>query len=450
MRILDDVPDYRRFLTVKELDESSFSLARKYPGVVGISEVGSSRNSYPIQCLKIGQGRRNAFVFGCPHPNEPIGAMMLAYLTERLAADDALREELGFTWHIIKCSDPDGTMLNEGWFPGPYTPLNYARNFFRPASHQQVEWTFPIHYKTLNFDRPIPETQALMKITDSVKPDFMFSLHNAGFGGAYWYLTDEAPQLYEQLARFALSQKVPLSLGEPEVPYATRFAQAVYRIPGSRDSYEYYAKFTDLDPATIISGGTSSADYAKEAAGTFTMVCEVPYFYDPRIEDLSPSDMVRKEAVLKSCDLSEQLYSFVSSYFSTILPLCGGDNPFRITLEDFLSSGIKVLAAKRKWAETDPGCAEVATVAEKFDNLQVSRFYGMLRLGLLMRCAEFELKRQSAPALNGVRDVAWDELVRSAGLLDKELNYSVIPIKNLVSVQLGSALAAATFIRDKK
>ena len=71
----------------------------------------------------------------------------------------------------------------KGGFKGPYTPLNYALNFYRPAGFQQVEWTFPIKYKTLDNNDPIPETKALMKIIEEEKPIFIYSLHNAGFGG---------------------------------------------------------------------------------------------------------------------------------------------------------------------------------------------------------------------------------------------------------------------------
>ena len=64
--------------------------------------------------------------------------MMLEYLSLRLAEDDSLRESLGYTWYLIKCIDPDGTRLNEGWFKGPFSIENYARHFYRPASFQQV------------------------------------------------------------------------------------------------------------------------------------------------------------------------------------------------------------------------------------------------------------------------------------------------------------------------
>lgn len=49
-----------------------------------------------------------------------------------------------------------------------------------------MEWTFPVDYKELHFHDPLPETQALMNIIDEIKPEFMYSLHNAGFGGSFF------------------------------------------------------------------------------------------------------------------------------------------------------------------------------------------------------------------------------------------------------------------------
>lgn len=72
--IVDKVPDYQSFLTVDEMDESTRKLAAEYPNIVTVFEAGTSRNGHPIQCMKIGDGPKNALCFACPHPNEPIGA----------------------------------------------------------------------------------------------------------------------------------------------------------------------------------------------------------------------------------------------------------------------------------------------------------------------------------------------------------------------------------------
>jgi len=174
LHILDDVPNYEAFLTVDELKESTSRLAEQYPEVVQHFPIGTSRQGETIEAIKIGQGPKTALLFAMPHPNEPIGSMMLEFFSQRLAEDAALREFLGYTWYLVKCIDPDGARLNEGWFKGPFTLENYARHYYRPPAYQQVAWTFPIEYKTLRYENPIPETQALMGLIEKVRPDFMY------------------------------------------------------------------------------------------------------------------------------------------------------------------------------------------------------------------------------------------------------------------------------------
>jgi len=153
--VLADVPDYQAFLAVDELKASTYELAAQHPDVVTVLPVGKSRQGDPIEALKVGNGPKTALLFAMPHPNEPIGSMTLEYLAGRLAADGELRESLGYTWYLIKCIDPDGMRLNEGWFKGPFSLENYARDYYRPPMNQQVDWTFPVDYKTVRFDQPL-------------------------------------------------------------------------------------------------------------------------------------------------------------------------------------------------------------------------------------------------------------------------------------------------------
>ena len=125
--IIEKVPAYKSFCTVDELRSSSQKLAREHPDKVKLFEIGKSGKGEKIEVLRIGKGRKTALLFGFPHPNEPIGSMTLEFLSQRLAENSSL-DKLGFTWYIIKCIDPDGARLNEGWFKGPFTPLHYALN----------------------------------------------------------------------------------------------------------------------------------------------------------------------------------------------------------------------------------------------------------------------------------------------------------------------------------
>ena len=99
--LINNIPDFKAFMTVDEMDASSKKLAEEYPDIVTCFEAGKSTKGNPIYCLKIGNGPKNALMFGLPHPNEPIGAMMIEYFSRAIAENDELREDLGFTWYMI-------------------------------------------------------------------------------------------------------------------------------------------------------------------------------------------------------------------------------------------------------------------------------------------------------------------------------------------------------------
>jgi len=450
--ITEEIPDYERFLTVDELNESSAQLATQYPDVVELKEIGRSRQGDPIKALFIGEGEKTALLFATPHPNEPIGAMTLEFLSRELAEDRELREELGFKWIIVKCSDPDGTRLNEGWFDGPFTPLNYAKNFYRPPGFQQVEWTFPVQYKDLDFADPIPETEALMTIIEEEKPNFIYSLHNAGFGGAYYYVSGDCEPLYDSYRKAATDQDIPLHLGEPEMPYAEQLSDAVYLMPSIKESYDYLEEYTDKDPAEVIKAGTGSTDYARRFLDDFfSLVCEVPYFYDSRIEDMSDSDVQRKRAVLDSADISDEMFDFLQESYERIEELLTVDSKFKDAVEENMRVMKQYSEAKRSWANSNEELESPATVSQKFDNYVVTRFYRMLSFGMFLRMLDDQLEESSGEAAERLRQVRNEvnrELERQNELLLDDLQYEVIPIRKLVAVQLVAGLASVAQLND--
>ena len=280
--LLARVPDFREFLTLEELGASSRALVAEYPGVARLETVGASAEGRPIELLTIGKGRRSALLVGVPHPNEPIGTLTLEFLCRLLCEDGELRGQLDATVYAIKVADPDGFVLNEGWFKGAFSPLRYALNYYRPPHREQVEWSFPVDYKTLRFTTPSPETATLMRVMERTRPSFFYSLHNAGFCGVYFYVSHERPELFAAFHRLVESQRLPLHRGEPEVPYLRTLAPAVYRLFGIDDTYEYLARTLGEDPAPLIEAGTSSDDWLRRVSDAFSLVCELPTTRRPR------------------------------------------------------------------------------------------------------------------------------------------------------------------------
>ncbi len=183
LRRVRRVPAAEGFPSVDDLLASFARIADENPGLVTTRRVGTSRRGESIPGYSIGSGERSYLVVGGVHPNEPIGFLTALHLLEQLIADPALLEASSGTWHVIPCIDPDGARLNEGWYPAPQDRNFYARRFYRPEPDQQVEWTFPTSYKNAYFDRMMPETQALAREIDRVKPDLYVALHNGEMGG---------------------------------------------------------------------------------------------------------------------------------------------------------------------------------------------------------------------------------------------------------------------------
>ncbi|MCJ7625417.1 MAG: hypothetical protein MUO76_18110 [Anaerolineaceae bacterium] len=444
LKLIEDVPDYETFLTVDELNESAQVLAEKYPDIVSWLPIGSSRAGEEIRMLKIGDGSKNALLFAMPHPNEPIGSMMLEFLSTRLAEDDELREGLGYTWHMIKCIDVDGTRLNEGWFKGPYSVTNYARNYYRPPSFQQIEWTFPIEYKTLRFDKPLPETKALMKIIEDKKPEFIFSLHNSGFGGAYLYVSHNRKDFFRDFYELVESQELPLHLGEPEMPFVEQLSDAVFRLNGISEGYDFLEKNSDKDPAEVMRGGADSFEYARRFCDPFFLVCEMPYFNNPIIHDTSPTEHVRRDLIMQNIAATRKQIHSMKELFDSIQEELTLGTAFKETIENDLTNFDDYLAAQENWAKSDSALSEKATEAEKFDNLLVSRFYQLLSLGTFVRMIKAQIEETGVTELlTSALETAIKTFEKEAAELENEMRYDVIPIKKLVSVQLGSALLAS-------
>ncbi|UCB42437.1 MAG: hypothetical protein JSV77_08230 [Dehalococcoidales bacterium] len=445
--VIEDVPGYKAFFTVDELKTSSKKLARKYPDRVEVLNIGHSRRGDPIEALKIGSGPKQAVLFAMPHPNEPIGSMTLEYLSSRLVEDDSLLQSLNHTWYLIKCIDPDGARLNEGWFKGPFTVENYTRHYYRPASFQQIEWTFPIDYKTLHFNSPLPETQTLMSLIRKVRPDFLYSIHNAGFGGAYFYISEATPSLYNSFHQLVDSQGLPLHLGEPEEPHIPKYAEAIFKITGAQEQYDYLEKHTSEDPANIFKAGTDSFAYTSRFCHPFGLVCEVPYFYHPAIEDNSVSDIPHREAILSSIESEREELNFLKEQYNNVKEVLTVISPFREAIEEYVRFFEYHLSAEENWACTELRVAEKATVAEEFDNLRIRRFYQLFPLCLFIRLLESEMEAGGKSSiLSSTYDTISDAFTRQVQEFENEVDYQVIPIQKLVRIQLGSALIAAKHV----
>lgn len=437
---LETVPEIAVFSTADELAAELTRLHDRHPGVTTLRRIGTSRLGDPLLCLTIGSAAEDALVFGLPHPNEPIGGLTALHLARRLCEDDALRERLGHRWHVVSCIDPDGLRLNHGWLKGPFTREHYARNFYRPAGDEQIEWTFPLDYKTAYFDAVLPETAALMRVIDQVRPALMCSLHNTEVGGAYYYLSRPEPELHGVLQEIPERLGLSLDRGEPESPSMEQFADGIFRMPDIETLYDYHVAHDDPMPEKF--GGNSSHSYARPY-GTLTLLSELPHWDDARVSDASPSttsyaDLLREQAA-GFRDLVTWMEDILAATGEALTPTSAFVRASRYYARAMgpAPDGIEKRAA-------EPASQRPATVAEVASLSDSVHMFRLRYAGMLLRALDAELGIGNAtPAIRSAQArlaAQYDAWIAEA---EEGASMVQIPIRSLVASQYAALVATA-------
>ncbi|MCV2395323.1 M14 family zinc carboxypeptidase [Actinotalea sp. M2MS4P-6] len=436
----------RDFPTVDELLASFDALAEAHPGLVSRRRIGTSRLDEPIPMYVVGSGPRHHLLFAGVHPNEPIGFRTLQHLAEQLCTDPELRATHDATWYLVPCIDPDGTRLNEGWYAEPADRVHYARGFYRPAPDEQVEWTFPFAWKGLWFDRVLPETQALMRVIDEVRPRLMVSLHNAELGGVYYYVSEALPGLVDALHAVPESLGLPLETGEPESPSLTRLAPAVFRATSLADDLEF-VEGLGVDPGPLLCGDSSAAYAARY--GTFSLIAELPYWSHPAVGDQSPTAATYRDTLLAKADALAGTGRLLGAILDAARPGLSVATPFRRASEAFIPV-LSRMAEQERARAARPENDRPATVAEVFDNEDLVRCFRLRYGGMLLRALDAEVDAGVAPAEVRAQRArmleVWREWTTEARALE---DLTTLPVAALVGVQLGAVLAAAHAVAER-
>ncbi len=448
-KVIEAVPTYEEFLSVKELQRHSKHLAENHPNLVDRFKIGESERGRELHALKVGNGEYTAILIGFPHPNEPIGSLTCDMLSQQLAEDDDLRENLDFTWYFIKAADIDGAILNEGWFKGKYDTMKHMLNFYRTPGNKQIEWSYPVSYKNFTWDTPAKETQSIMHLMEEVKPDFVYSLHNSAFGGVYFYVSDPCARMYQTLHDLVRHQDLPLHLGEPESPYMKKLNEAIFYLPDFEEIYDYYLEHSDKDPATFMKRGGSSKDYSKRVSNAFLTICEMPYIFDEQIVDTSPTNTMRRTAYLEKLQIQEEMYNRIKDAFEAVKESLVETSPFFEVIDYYLDVTPPIIEARRRWATTDEALERKATVSELFDNRVVSKYYGMRMVGQFIRLLKesIEATPSANEELKQLKNTCQERLTHMNKEVERNTDLQEIPIQKLVRVQVGTAVHMADYVK---
>ncbi|MFE3599124.1 M14 family zinc carboxypeptidase [Streptomyces sp. NPDC059142] len=451
------VPPTDTYPGVDELLASFRALAALHPRRITERRIGTSRLGEPLPCFTVlpdgpdssgvpdapdaaaSDGSVPQFVVvGGVHPNEPVGAVTALHLATTLCEDDALRAHFGGAWHIVPCVDPDGARLNEGWFADPTDKRLYGRHFYRPAGDEQVEWTFPFAYRDAYFDRVLPETLALMRLLDATEPRFLTTLHNCESGGAYYYVSRPAPELYGLLEAVPPAVGIPLATGEPEAAHSPRYAPSVYGVIDMRDAYDYLDGL-GADAAAALAGASSAA--YTEPYGTFYFAAEVPHWAHPEADDDTPVAERHAEVVRERADGLRTTGELLNRLLEAAAPELTIPTPFLRAVKDFVPSLTNF--AELESARADGLEERYATAAERYACRTSVHSFRVRFGGMLLRALAAEVTAGTAtPTVRRCHR----ELERAYRGWEDEAAPAIgdpIPIATLAGVQYATLLAAA-------
>ncbi len=447
------VPRYESFHTVAELHERSRKLTAAHDHV-DYERLGETAGGEPLWAVTVGEGTHTALWFGAPDANEPIGTLTVDFLASEVATNPAVRDSLDYELVCVPVADPDGVRRNEGWFDGPFTLANYALKFYRTPPDEQVEATFPLEHEGYTFDDPPAGTVALATLIDRYEPDFLYSLHNAAFGGCYYYLTQPLDPIHDTLTSLPASYDV--HRGEPEWHHAETYEDGVYGLPTFEAMLADVQQQDGVDPEEALFGGnaydyasrgTDDADRVAETTESatdevFELVVELPYFSERQIADQTELDRTREAVIREGVETKLALIDDVRAEIDAVEHLLPETNLARESTGAFAHFADE-FRGKRHWAESAPETDQPATVAQQVDEQYVHQYDLLTYLGMLVRAVDTAAvttdgdERQTLlEAKRSLLDTFHDRLTD----LRRALDYQTVPIWKLVAIQARAGL----------
>jgi hypothetical protein len=205
------------------------------------------------------------------HANEPTGGSTLLALAERVVRERELRSDT--SWHFLLCADPDGASLHVT--PAPRSLLDYHLGFYRPAGPEQPEWAPSV----LPPDQLPPETRALTRVIDELRPYLQVTLHGTDLGGSWVQLTKDIPGLAEPFAKSAAELHIPVETGASDAAGWPASGPGVHVMPAPGADAAYPSMPDDARHSTW---------YHAHRYGGLTAVVEVPMWASDLVDDPAP------------------------------------------------------------------------------------------------------------------------------------------------------------------
>ncbi|TRO52329.1 hypothetical protein E2P61_04050, partial [Candidatus Bathyarchaeota archaeon] len=97
-KILNEVPEYSRFLRVNEIEEYAGKF-RQYPSVIERT-IGRTAENNPLKMYSMGNGDKTALIIGVPHSDEPLGSLVSIQFIDWMTRNPEVNF-FGWRWLII-------------------------------------------------------------------------------------------------------------------------------------------------------------------------------------------------------------------------------------------------------------------------------------------------------------------------------------------------------------
>ena len=187
-----------------------------------------------------------------------------------------------------------------------------------------------------------------------------------------------------------------------------------------------------------------------------TILNEMPYFFDPRISDMTESGRTMRDVVLEKLDFALEANRNVLSTVAEVRGYIDPKDLFLRAIDEFCAGSMG--DAERMSAMSDPAYERKALMSEEFSAVLVNKFYKLLNYGLLLRTiekamADMERQGEDDPEKRRVLEEAnkkalgfFDAL---ASRLEKDIHYQAIPLKKLISIQLNSGFLTMEYLKEK-
>jgi hypothetical protein len=282
---IQGTPKFETFCSVDRLHRLIDEL--RQDSRFAIELIGASMNGLPLHHIRFGRGEVKALFVGGPHAPEPIGSVTVYALLNLLQQGSGTLLKSNVEWHVVPCIDPDGARLNEGWTQHPFDVARYVRGYYVQPPADQVDFSFPIAYKGVEFTSLSREATALRALLDRVRPDFLYSLHNSQLlAGGAWFATsrDLGANCYKQLEELLDGRGIPLQVNAFAGRWFRQFSGGMVEMPSTRKYIDYFLEHGIEVPKALTQGsiGASSGDYLLDInKSALTFATELTYCNHP-------------------------------------------------------------------------------------------------------------------------------------------------------------------------